>query len=95
SVRILNSTGMTLGGLLGEQSFEVAPGDDRVVPAGVSEQGRLLTFKLARLEQGGWRRLRSTGLPMSDSSRVLLFVMEDPQAPGRPGLVMIRDQVAH
>ncbi|AHF94415.1 hypothetical protein OPIT5_15000 [Opitutaceae bacterium TAV5] len=94
SVRLLNYSSMELGGTLGERSFEVAPGRDRVVPAALPEVNRLLPFKLACRTADGWRRLRSTGLPMSPGLRVLVFILDDPRRPGRPDFVLIRDRVA-
>lgn len=94
SVRFLNYTKMALGGSLGNQPFEVAPGGDRVVPVALPETNRLLPFKLARRdEQGAWRKLRSTGLPMVAGFRVLVFLIEDRENAGRPGMVILRDQV--
>ncbi len=93
SVRFLNYSKMTLGGSLGDQRFEVGPGGDRVVPAVMPEANRLLTFRLARRdEQGGWQKLRSTGLPMAERMRVLVFLIDDATKPGRPEMVMLRDR---
>lgn len=95
SARFLNYSRMTLGGSLGEQPFEVAPGGDRVVPAALPETNRLLPFRLARRDaSGAWKKLRSTGLPMSPNLRTLVFLIEDPARPERPQMVLIRDTVA-
>jgi hypothetical protein len=94
SVRFLNYSRMTLGGSVGEQRFEILPGGDRVVPAALPEPNRLLPFRLARRDdQGSWQKLRSTGLPMSDRLRVLVFLIDDPARPGRAEMVMLRDRV--
>ena len=93
SVRFLNYSSAELGGSLGEQSFSVVPGGDQVVPATLPEPNHLLPFRLARREAGGWKKLRSTGLPMSAGLRVLVFLVDDPQHPGRLEMVFLRDQV--
>ena len=93
SVRFLNYSSVELGGSLGAQSFSVAPGGDRVVPAALPETNRLLPFRLARREGDGWKKLRSTGLPMTAGLRVLIFLIDDPQHPGRLEMVLLRDQV--
>ncbi|HEY9250471.1 MAG TPA: hypothetical protein VIO38_15135 [Rariglobus sp.] len=94
SVRFLNYSSMELGGSLGTQAFVVMPGGDQVVPATLPETNRLLPFRLARRDAaGGWKKLRSTGLPMSEGLRVLVFLLDDPQKPGRTELVLLRDRV--
>ena len=93
SVRFLNYSSVELGGSLGEESFAVAPGGDKVVPATLPEANRLLPFRLARRDGAGWKKLRSTGLPMSAGLRVLIFLVDDPQHPGRLEMVLLRDQV--
>lgn len=93
SVRFLNYSSVELGGSLGVQSFSVAPGGDQVVPAALPETNRLLPFKLARRDNGGWKKLRSTGLPMAAGLRVLVFLLDDPHHPGRLEMVLLRDQV--
>jgi hypothetical protein len=93
SVRFLNYSSVELGGSLGEASFSVVPGGDRVVPAALPETNRLLPFKLARRDGAGWKKLRSTGLPMTAGLRVLIFLIDDPQRPGRLEMVLLRDQV--
>jgi len=93
SVRFLNYSSVELGGSLGEAPFAVAPGGDRVVPATLPETNRLLPFRLARRDGVGWKKLRSTGLPMTAGLRVLIFLIDDPQHPGRLELVLLRDQV--
>lgn len=93
SVRFLNYSSVELGGSLGAESFSVAPGGDRVVPAALPEVNRLLPFRLARRDGAGWKKLRSTGLPMTAGLRVLIFLIDDPQHPGRLEMVLLRDQV--
>lgn len=94
SVRFLNYSRRELGGSVGEQSFAVAPGGDVVVPAVLPEANRLLPFRLARRDAaGGWKKLRSGGLPMSSGLRVLVFLIDDPRKPDRPEMVLIRDRV--
>jgi len=94
SVRLLNYSRMSLGGSVGTQAFEVAPGRDQVVPASLPEENRLLPFKLARRDEAGaWKKLRSTGLPMTAGLRVLVFLIDDPVRPGRPEMVLLRDRV--
>jgi hypothetical protein len=93
SVRFLNYSSAELGGSLGEQSFSVASGGDQVVPATLPGANRLLPFRLARREAGGWKKLRSTGLPMSAGLRVLVFLVDDPQHPGRLEMVFLRDHI--
>lgn len=93
SVRFMNYTGRLLGGSVGEQKFQVAPRSSQVVPAELPERNRLLPFKLASGEGNGWRRLRSTGLPMTDGLRLLVFLTEDPRNPGKVEMVTLRDQV--
>lgn len=94
SVRFLNYSRTELGGSLGSQAFSVAPGGDQVVPATLPETNRLLPFRLARRDEaGGWKRLRSTGLPMEERLRVLVFMIEDHQHPGQTELVLLRDRV--
>lgn len=94
SVRLLNYSRSILAGRLGESDFEVAPGGDRVVPAALPETNRLLSFRLARRDEGGaWRKLRSTGLPMAAEMRVLVFLLDAPGEPGRVEMVMVRDRV--
>lgn len=93
SVRFLNYSSVELGGSLGVESFAVAPGGDRVVPATLPEANRLLPFRLARRDGAGWKKLRSTGLPMAAGLRVLIFLIDDPQHPGRLEMVLLRDQV--
>ena len=95
SVRLLNYSGTELGGLLGGRAFSVAAGGDKVVPAALPETNRLLPFKLTRrTASGGWKRLRSTGLPMTEGLRVLVFMVDDHQNPDQPELILLRDQVA-
>ncbi|MFA6960886.1 MAG: hypothetical protein WC205_09065 [Opitutaceae bacterium] len=94
SVRFLNYSQTELGGSLGGQDFSVAPGGDKVVPATLPETNRLLPFKLARrATTGSWKRLRSTGLPMTEGLRVLVFMTDDRQHPDQPELVLLRDRV--
>ncbi|TSJ79278.1 hypothetical protein FPL22_08295 [Rariglobus hedericola] len=94
SVRLLNYSRMSLGGSVGVQAFEVAPGRDQVVPASLPEENRLLPFKLARRDEAGaWKKLRSTGLPMTAGLRVLVFLIDDPMRPGRAEMVLLRDRV--
>ena len=93
SVRFLNYSHMELGGSLGGNAFSVAPGGDQVVPAALPEKNRLLPFQLARRDAaGGWKRLRSTGLPMTEGLRVLVFILDDQKNPGRPDMVLLRDR---
>lgn len=95
SVRFLNYSGTELGGSLGGQAFSVVPGGDQVVPATLPETNRLLSFKLARRDaSGAWKKLRSTGLPMTEGLRVLVFMMDDRQHPDQPELMLLRDQAA-
>lgn len=93
SVRFINYSRLSLGGSVGATAFEVAPGRDQVVPATLPEANRLLPFKLARREAGGWKKLRSTGLPMTEGLRVLVFLLDDPVQAGRAEMVMLRDRV--
>jgi hypothetical protein len=94
SVRFINHSTVEMAGSLGEQVFTVAPGRDQVVPATLSAGGQLLSLRLARRDAaGGWRKLRSTMLPMSAGQRVLVFLTDNPQRPGNPELVLLRDQV--
>lgn len=94
SVRFLNYTRLSLGGSLGGQGFDVASGQDRVVPANLPETNRLLPFKLAcRDDAGGSKKLRSIGLPMAAGMRLLVFLIEDPARPGRVEMVLLRDRV--
>lgn len=93
SVRFVNYSRLSLGGSLGATAFEVAPGRDQVVPAALPEANRLLPFKLARREAAGWRKLRSTGLPMTEGLRVLVFLLDDAAHPGRAEMVLLRDKV--
>lgn len=95
SVRLVNYSTMELGGEVGTRAFSVAPGRDQVVPADLPETNRLLPLRLARRDaQGGWKKLRSTGLPMTPDLRVLVFLVDDPARPGSPRLTLIRDTVA-
>jgi hypothetical protein len=92
TVRFMNWSQLTLGGLLGEKTFTVDPGKEQVVTASLPEPDHLLPFKLARRDaSGAWRRLRSTGLPMHAGLRVLVFLVDDPLRPGRSEMVLIRD----
>jgi hypothetical protein len=94
SARFLNYSQVELGGSLGGQSFVVPPGGDTVVPATMPEANRLLAFRLARRDTAGaWKKLRSTGLPMSAGLRTLVFLTEDPSRPDRPEMTLIRDVV--
>lgn len=93
SVRFLNYSSVELGGTLGEETFSVASGGDRVVAASLPEVNRLLPFKLLRREAGVWKKLRSTGLPMGPGQRVLIFLVDDRKNPGRLEMVLLRDQV--
>lgn len=94
SVRFLNYSRMSLGGSLGGRSFEVSPGGDQVVAASLPEANRLLPFRLARRDAtGAWKKLRSTGLPMSEGLRVLVFLIDDPMRPERAEMVILRDQM--
>jgi len=93
TVRFINLSRLRLGGTLGAQPFEVMAGQDKVIPASLPEADRLLPFKLARWDAGGWRRLRSTGLPMSAGLRVLVFLTDDPSRPDNPKLVLLCDKV--
>jgi len=94
SVRFLNYSQTELGGSLGGQAFSVAPGAGQVVPATLPEKNRLLPFQLARRDSaGGWKKLRSTGLPMTEGLRVLVFMVDDRQHPDQPELVLLRDRV--
>lgn len=93
SVRLINYSRMSLGGSVGAQAFEVGPGRDQVVQAGLPEMNRLLPFKLARRDEtGAWKKLRSTGLPMTAGLRVLVFLIDDPSRPQRAEMVMLRDR---
>jgi hypothetical protein len=94
SVRFVNYSRLSLGGSLGATAFEVLPGRDQVVPATLPEPNRLLPFRLARREAGGWRKLRSTGLPMTEGLRVMVFLIDDAVHPGRAEMVLLRDTVA-
>lgn len=93
SVRFLNYSSLELGGSLGTAAFSVPPGGDKVVPAELPATNRLLSFKLARRDGEGWKKLRSTGLPMTAGLRVLVFLLEDAKHPGRPAMVILRDQI--
>lgn len=94
SVRLLNYSKMVLGGSVGGEAFEVGSGRDQVVPAALPEANRLLPFRLARRDEtGAWKRLRSTGLPMAEGLRVLVFLLDDPARPGRADMVLLRDRV--
>lgn len=94
SVRFINHSAVEMAGSLGEQVFTVVPGRDQVVPAALSAGGQLLSLRLARRDAaGGWRKLRSTMLPMAAGQRVLVFLTDNPQRPGNPELVLLRDQV--
>lgn len=94
SARFLNYSHIELGGSLGGQSFVVAPGGDAVIPAMMPEANRLLAFRLARRDTAGaWKKLRSTGLPMSSGLRTLVFLTENPLRPDRPEITLIRDVV--
>lgn len=94
SVRFINHSTVELAGSLGEQVFTVVPGRDQVVPATLSAGGQLLSLRLARRDAaGGWRKLRSTMLPMAAGQRVLVFLIDNLQRPGNPELVLLRDQV--
>lgn len=94
SVRLINYSTLELGGEIGARSFSVSPGRDQVVPADLPETNRLLPFRLAKREaQGGWKKLRSTGLPMTPDLRVLVFLVDDPARPATPRLVLVRDVV--
>lgn len=94
SVRFINYSVMEMAGSLGDQVFTVHPGREHVVSAALSPDVQLLSLRLARRDAaGGWRRLRSTMLPMSEGLRVLMFLIDDPAKPGRPELVLIRDRV--
>ena len=93
SVRLLNYSRMSLGGSVGGARFEVSPGGDQVVPAGLPEANRLLPFKLARKDADGWKKLRSSGLAMTEGLRVLVFMIDDSARPGRPDMVILRDRV--
>ncbi len=93
-MRFINRSTVELAGSLGEQVFTVVPGRDQVVPATLSAGGQLLSLRLARRDSaGGWRKLRSTMLPMTAGQRVLVFLIDNLQRPGNPELVMLRDQV--
>jgi hypothetical protein len=94
TVRFLNYTQVELGGSLGGRSFSVAPGGDQVVPATLPERNRLLAFKLAQRDASGtWKPLRSTGLPMTEGLRVLVFMMVDLRHTGQPEMVLLRDRM--
>ncbi len=94
SVRFLNYSKTELGGSLGGQPFSVAPGAGQIVPATLPEKNRLLPFQLARRDvAGAWKKLRSTGLPMTEGLRVLVFMVDDRQHPDQPELVLLRDRV--
>lgn len=94
SVRFINHSTLEMAGSLGEQMFTVVPGRDQVVPATLSAGGQLLSLRLARRDAaGGWRKLRSTMLPMAAGQRVLVFLVDNPQRPGNPDLVLLRDRV--
>jgi hypothetical protein len=94
SVRFLNYTPIDLGGSLGGKAFSVAPGADQVVGAALPERNRLLSLKLAKREaDGSWKRLRSTGIPMTEGLRVLVFLIADPRRSDQPEMVFIRDRV--
>lgn len=94
SARFLNYSRVELGGSLGDRDFFVSPGHDVVVPAALPETNRLLPFRLARRDAtGAWKKLRSTGLPMSPNLRTLVFFIDDPARPDRPEMVLIRDTV--
>jgi len=93
SVRFLNYSKLKLGGTVGGQAFEVAAGEDRVVPVTAPGANQLLPFKLMRRDEAGaWKKLRSTGLPMAEGLRVLVFLLDDPAHPGRVEMVMLRDR---
>ncbi|MET0262080.1 MAG: hypothetical protein ABW223_04230 [Rariglobus sp.] len=94
SVRFINHSSVEMAGSLGEQVFTVAAGREQVVSATLSVGGQLLSLRLARRDAaGGWRKLRSTMLPMSAGQRVLVFLIDNPATPGRPEMVMVRDRV--
>jgi hypothetical protein len=94
SVRFLNYTQIELGGSLGDKAFSVAPGGDQVVPTTLPERNRLLPFKLAQRDaHGEWKRLRSTGLPMTEGLRVLVFLITDRRQTGQPEMVLLRDRM--
>jgi hypothetical protein len=94
SVRFINHSKVEMGGALGEQVFTVVPGRDQVVPAALVPGGQLLSLRLARRDAaGGWRKLRSTMLPISQGQRVLIFLTDNQRRPGNPELVLLRDQV--
>lgn len=94
SVRFLNYSRTELGGLLGEQTFSVVPGREQVVPAVRPPDGQLVSLRLAgRDATGGWRKLRSTMLPMSEGQRVLVFLTDSRRHSASPELVILRDRV--
>lgn len=94
SVRFLNYSRTELGGSVGEEVFSVVPGQEQVVPAVPASGAQLLSLRLAgRDAAGGWRKLRSTMLPMSTGQRVLVFLIDSQQHPAGPELVLLRDRV--
>lgn len=94
SVRFINRSSVEMAGSLGEQVFTVSPGREQVVSAVLSPGERLSPLRLARRDAaGGWRKLRSTMLPMSAGQRVLVFLIDNPVRPESPEMVLLRDQV--
>jgi hypothetical protein len=90
----LNYARLELGGAIGEQTFKVESGGDKVVSVALPEANRLLSLRLARHDaSGGWKKLRSTSLAMTAELRVLVFLFEDSQRPGRTEMVLLRDRV--
>lgn len=94
SVRFVNWSQVELAGMLGERMFTVGAGQSQTVPAELTGGGQLLSMRLAsRNGVGGWRRLRSTMLPISEKSRVLIFLLDAKAGAGRTELVLVKDQV--
>lgn len=94
TVRFMNCSTQALGGMIGIKTFTVEPGADQVVPVSLPEPDHLLPLKLAGRDANGvWRKLRSTGLPMSPGQRALVFMIDDPARPGRANLLLLSDQV--
>lgn len=84
SLRFLNFTEHELAGQLGANQFEIEPKSEAVSkPDTTLGSKHLVPFRMVRRITNGdtWRPVKSTAFSMPPNARILVLILEDPQAP--------------